>query len=60
MLSFWYQVHCPDTVTYDWATGHAAGQYDQHHDDDAGEDLHQLGQLGFDQRRSEPPATATR
>jgi serine protease len=19
-LSFWYQVHCPDTVTYDWAT----------------------------------------
>ena len=20
LLSFWYQVHCPDTVTYDWAT----------------------------------------
>src|SRR5438445_8506393 len=19
-LTFWYQVHCPDTVTYDWAT----------------------------------------
>ena len=19
-LSFWYQVHCPDTLTYDWAT----------------------------------------
>ena len=19
-VSFWYQVHCPDTVTYDWAT----------------------------------------
>jgi hypothetical protein len=19
-LSFWYQVHCPDTITYDWAT----------------------------------------
>src|SRR5258706_3372659 len=19
-LSFWYQLHCPDTVTYDWAT----------------------------------------
>ncbi|HLZ20822.1 MAG TPA: hypothetical protein VKQ30_01690, partial [Ktedonobacterales bacterium] len=19
-LNFWYQVHCPDTVTYDWAT----------------------------------------
>ena len=19
-LSFWYQVHCPDTVAYDWAT----------------------------------------
>jgi len=19
-LAFWYQVHCPDTVTYDWAT----------------------------------------
>src|SRR5258706_777539 len=19
-LSFWYQVHCTDTVTYDWAT----------------------------------------
>lgn len=19
-LSFWYQVHCPDTVTYDWAS----------------------------------------
>ena len=19
-LSFFYQVHCPDTVTYDWAT----------------------------------------
>src|SRR5205807_5023576 len=19
-LTFWYQVHCPDTLTYDWAT----------------------------------------
>ena len=23
-LSFWYQVHCPDTVTYDWATARLA------------------------------------
>jgi hypothetical protein len=20
LISFWYLVHCPDTVTYDWAT----------------------------------------